>query len=201
MGYPITKIDEIAFNMSEALLQFTEAGSIPSGVIVMWSGAANTIPGGWAICDSANGTPDLRNRFIVGAGSTYAVGATGGEASHKLTVAELPSHTHTFSGNAHSHSASPSGMTASESGAHKHTGSVSAISLPIGAGIAEGSYYKKNSYNQSFTTSESGAHTHTITGSVSVGSTTATGTNASVGSGVAHNNLPPYYALCFIMKL
>lgn len=69
---------------------------VPSGVIVMWSGAS--IPAGWALCDGGvhNGvqTPDLRDMFIVGAGSSYSIGATGGEASHTLTVAEMPSHSH-----------------------------------------------------------------------------------------------------------
>lgn len=67
---------------------------VPKGAIIMWSGAIDQIPEGWALCDGNNGTPDLRNRFIVGAGSGYAVGATGGEASHVLTISEMPSHTH-----------------------------------------------------------------------------------------------------------
>lgn len=74
----------------------SKAGGVPSGVIVMWSGAANAIPTGWALCDGTNNTPDLRGRFIVGAGSTYAVGATGGSDSVTLTVAQMPSHTHSI---------------------------------------------------------------------------------------------------------
>ncbi len=70
-------------------------GGVPSGVIVMWSGAIGSIPSGWALCDGANGTPDLRDRFIVGAGSSYSIGNTGGEALHKLTIAEMPPHKHT----------------------------------------------------------------------------------------------------------
>jgi len=89
--------------------------SIPTGVIVMWSGT--TIPSGWALCDGTNSTPDLRNRFIVGANDasktgittqtgpgfnattgviddTYEPGDIGGETSHQLTVAELAAHTH-----------------------------------------------------------------------------------------------------------
>jgi hypothetical protein len=62
----------------------------PAGGIIMWSGSVASIPSGWALCNGSNGTPDLRNRFIVGAGSTYAVDATGGSAD-----AIVVSHTHT----------------------------------------------------------------------------------------------------------
>lgn len=123
----------------------SKAGSVPSGVIVMWSGAANAIPTGWALCNGQNNTPDLRNRFIVGAGSTYAVGATGGSDTVTLTVAQMPSHNH---------------------------------SSPLG--VARGSGNMSGSY-----------------GSFDVGENVATSYN---GSGQAHENRPPYYALCFIMK-
>jgi len=51
---------------------------VVTGGIILWSGAIGAIPAGYVLCNGANGTPDLRNRFIVGAGSTYAVGANGG---------------------------------------------------------------------------------------------------------------------------
>ncbi len=79
--------------------------AIPSGLIAMWSGAANAIPTGWVLCDGTNNTPDLRNRFIIGAGSTYAVDAKGGATSRTissgvgattLTTSQIPSHTHTY---------------------------------------------------------------------------------------------------------
>lgn len=66
--------------------------NIPKGLICMWSGS--TVPTGWYLCDGTNGTPDLRDRFVVGAGSEYSVGATGGEKEHTLTIEEMPSHTH-----------------------------------------------------------------------------------------------------------
>lgn len=56
-----------------------------TGIICLWSGAIVDIPNGWALCDGGNGTPDLRNKFIVGAGDTYAVAATGGSTSHDHT--------------------------------------------------------------------------------------------------------------------
>ena len=82
--------------------------AIPSGVIIMWSGTIASIPPSWQLCDGTNGTPDLRDRFIVGArqddagtAKTKVSGSltiVGGEAYHKLTIAEMPSHTHSVSG-------------------------------------------------------------------------------------------------------
>lgn len=69
---------------------------IPVGLICMWSGT--TVPSGWHLCDGTNGTPDLRNRFIVGSGDEYTVGDTGGEKAHTLTIDEMPKHTHSYSG-------------------------------------------------------------------------------------------------------
>ena len=57
-----------------------------SGVITAWSGAIVDIPSGFALCDGANGTPDLRNRFIIGAGDTYNPGDTGGANNHQHDV-------------------------------------------------------------------------------------------------------------------
>jgi hypothetical protein len=83
-------------------------GPVPAGGIIMWSGSLSAIPTGWALCDGSNGTPDLRERFIVGAGlsdnlsvvgtGAYANGATGGLNSVTLTIAQMPAHTHTFNG-------------------------------------------------------------------------------------------------------
>ena len=54
---------------------------VPSGFIGMWSGSASTIPTGWALCDGTNGTPNLTDRFVLGAGKAYQPGATGGAAT------------------------------------------------------------------------------------------------------------------------
>src|SRR5690625_7224204 len=71
----------------------------PVGAIIMWAGAINEIPAGWALCDGTNGTPDLRSRFVVGYNSSEAdynaVGKVGGAKDVTLTEAQMPSHGHT----------------------------------------------------------------------------------------------------------
>jgi microcystin-dependent protein len=69
---------------------------VPSGVITMWGGATANIPTGWALCDGTNGTPDLQDRFVVGAGDQYNVDDTGGSDTVQLTIDEIPSHNHNY---------------------------------------------------------------------------------------------------------
>jgi len=107
------------------------------GAIVLWSGAIVDIPEGWVLCDGNNGTPDLRNKFVVGAGNTYAVDATGGVLQHN----------HTFTADGHQHT------------------------LPFGFNLALGGNFSNT-------------------------------TDIVQVAGITDNraNLPPYYALAFIMK-
>ena len=81
-----------------ATTAYVATNAIPSGGIIIWSGSSASIPSGWYLCNGSNGTPDLRNRFVVGAGSTYAVGNTGGSAD-----AIVVSHTHSVTDPGHSH--------------------------------------------------------------------------------------------------
>jgi hypothetical protein len=161
--------------------------SVPAGGIIMWSGAIGSIPAGWFLCNGANGTPDLRNRFLVGAGSTYAVGASGGSAD-----AIVVTHTHTGSTsvetNNHTHS-----FTTDAAGLHNHT---YVRPFDTGGGWEQGSgrsYGTDGTDNAGShqhggtTTGVSANHMHTIT----LNSAGVSGTNA---------NLPPYYALAYIMK-
>ena len=134
----------------------TGLAGIPSGVIVMWNSTVASIPTGYVLCDGNNSTPDLRDRFIVGAkqddssvAKTNVSGAltqTGGAATHSLTEAELGTHNHHFQ-------------------IGTDTGTPYGMAFASGNGAAQGWIGVDNA-----------------------------------GSGTAHNNLPPYYALCFIMK-
>jgi len=121
------------------------SASVPIGGIMMWSGAITSIPSGWNLCNGTNSTPDLRDRFILGAGQSYAVGATGGEATHTLTIAEMPSHNH---------------------------GGVPLVVTDVDRGSGSSLFSIDNiSYTE------------------------------STGGNDAHNNMPPYYALAYIMRI
>ncbi len=74
----------------------TNGGFVPKGGIILWSGAANAIPAGWALCNGQNGTPNLENNFVIGAGNNYAVGATGGASSVTLSAGNIPDHRHQY---------------------------------------------------------------------------------------------------------
>jgi len=153
-----------------------------TGMIMMYTGS--TAPSGWAICNGQNGTPDLRNRFIVGAGNSYNVGVTGGFDSVSLSESQIPSHTHSFSGSgSHSHGINDPG--------HTHT-----MNFNQGNIISSGG---------AFGLKDSGTanriNTNTTGISVNPQSVTISGNTGGTGGGQAHENRPPYYALMFIMKL
>jgi hypothetical protein len=152
---------------STAFVATAVSAAIPSGGIIIWSGSAAAIPTGWVLCNGSNSTPDLRDRFVVGVGSTYSVGNTGGSAN-----AIAVSHTHTAS------------STVTDPG-HNHTSGTTAYAgtTVLQAGAQGGSAPNGSVQVISATTG--------ITVATTVNSAGSSGTNA---------NLPPYYALCYIMK-
>lgn len=162
--------------------------AVPPGTIVMWSGASTAIPEGWALCDGTNNTPDLRDKFIVGAGLSYSTADTGGLASITLSVDQMPSHQHTvdppatatdFQGQ-HSH------MPVNQSPAFLTIGAESGDTFPTAKGSDWG-------FRTASGTTEAGNHSHTVDIPPFL--------SAATGGNQPFDNRPPYYALCFIMKL
>ena len=189
---------------------------IPAGIISMWSGSIASIPTGWLLCDGTNGTPNLRDRFIVGAGSTYAVAATGGATSVTLGTTNLPSHTHSISASGttssanidHTHSGTTVGMN--QNVTHNHqapvyfSGGGSPTPTPYfqatnggltaGTNTVDGTAGVNIDHSHNFTSggmNSNTTHDHTVT---------VTGTSGATGSGTAFSILPTYYALAYIMK-
>ena len=198
-----------------ATTAFALANGIPSGAIILWSGAIGSIPSGWLLCNGTSGTPDLRDRFIVGAGSTYAVAATGGATTVTLGTTNLPSHTHSISASGTTstvdinHTHSFSAQTGGQSADHTHGpagGASSFMGVPNNG--QSGRTDAGQATNFGSTSGTSNDHSHSVsgnTGSMSANNThnhtvTVSGTSGATGSGTAFSILPPYYALAYIMK-
>jgi hypothetical protein len=156
-GTPLAPTASPGTNTTQiATTAFALANGIPSGAILLWSGSIGSIPSGYLICDGTSGTPDLRDRFIVGAGSTYAVAATGGSAD-----AVVVSHTHTINDPGHNHTY------------------IFDNGVPGSATPQSGFRGQQNN------------NTSTAFTGITINTAGVSGTNA---------NLPPYYALAYIMK-
>ena len=158
-------------NISGILTQIPSASpTLPSGVILIWSGSTGSIPSGYVICDGSNGTPDLRNSFVLGAGNSYTVGQTGGS-----TDAIVVSHTHT---------ATSTSTVTDPTHTHLSTGN----GAPNGGGAGSALTNGGNSPGYATAAASTGITVATATSNTSTG---VSGTNA---------NMPPYYALAYIMK-
>jgi len=154
-----------------ATTAFVIANAIPSGLISMWSGTIASIPSGWVLCNGSNSTPDLRNRFVIGAHSdttgvayTTITGSNTQTGGSKDAIVVSHTHTATVTDPGHTHSFSGSGYGLQNGGADVSAGSdkgaVSILSASTGITVA----------------------------------------NSTEGSSGTNQNLPPYYALAFIMK-
>ena len=175
LGTPTAPTATAGTNTTQiATCSFVLVNGFPSGGIVMWSGSIASIPSGWYLCNGSNGTPDLRNKFIIGADAdefslaktsiTGSATQTGG-SKDSIVVA----HTHTATD-------------------HSHTGVARVSQLDPKRYLLTG--YSGVGANEGMGTADTTSQT-TDTAAVTIASTGTSGTNA---------NLPPYYALAFIMK-
>lgn len=199
--------------------------SIPTGTIFLWSGSTGSIPSGWVICNGSNGTPDLRNEFVIGAGDTYSVDGSGGAANVTLATTNIASHSHSWSANTgaggdHSHNFN---ANTGNSGNHTHSGSTSNVGnhTHSGGGVGAGIYMAFNtstfkgyaaanansggagSHSHNIGTNGGGDHSHNFnanTGNSGNHTHSVSGNTGNAGSGTAFSILPTYYALAYIQK-
>lgn len=175
---PTTMLDVAGnVNSTGGKIQENNNSLIPRGVIVMWTGTV--APAGWTLCNGTNGAPDLRDKFILGAGGTLP--QSGGSESHThalagkvqataLTIDQLPTHTHTAGTleapgaiNWHHKGKSNGGFDGEIDRVSART-EITGATAPVGSNLG---------------------HDHSLSGGVATVS----------------DNLPPYYALAYIMKL
>ena len=175
----VSATGDLTYNSSNGQFSVSVPSAFVSGMIILWSGSTGSIPTGFVLCDGNNSTPNLTDRFVVGAGSAYGVGASGGSSSVTLSTANLPSHNHSFSA-----------TTGNVNLSHNH--SYQSANWP-GSGPEQnqsGGPEDRTTFNANKTTGSAlGNHSHSVSG-----------TTGSTGSGSGHENRPPYYALCYIMK-
>jgi len=155
----------------------TGVESFVSGMILLWSGSTSNIPSGFVLCNGSNSTPDLRDRFVVGAGNSYAVGATGGATTATDTVNISGSDTVNVS-------VSGSGTTSDEFGNFSTTNVYAYYGKAIQYRNLHNNYGSVETHDHPFSFSGSGSDTVSISGSDTVSIDTRS----------------PYYALCYIMK-
>lgn len=185
-------------------------GVAPTGVIHLWGGSVASVPVGYGLCDGSTyarsdgsgsiTTPDLRNRFVMGSGGTYAPFTTGGSIQHShnigvtdtaLTVSQLPNFTIAVSETPHSHSVNDPG--------HNHINNCGPTAVNNGAGGNPSVLYSANSRNTSSTTGISINAVYTGITAAPVGLLGQV--HSHTGSSDLQYNVPPYMALAYIMKL
>lgn len=197
-------IGEIASQLTTDILAATQ---LPRGIITMWSGATNAVPSGWALCDGNNGTPNLKDRFIVGAGQSYAVGNVGGSitqtpsvwtnaagaginvAGTAITQDQMPWHTHSGS------VGSDASVTTQRSVKGMYDGEWLSAEHFYATDVFPATARKPlKEFSASLSINGTGGnqpHYHGVTDSG----------HAHTAAASAIDVRPPYYALAFIMKL
>lgn len=183
----LSSTGKITINGNLDLLDDCYLNSLPKGAIVAWN--SDKIPKGWALCEMRE--LDLRGRFIYGEKDGLKMGQKGGEKNHKLSINEIPSHTHSYTVNSkggHSHSSSyyiPNKGVSIKTG--KHRMGCGTCRWGTEPGLDAGSNNSvKNIKNTAL--KWHGAHKHTIS-------------LDNAGGNKSHNNMPPYYVINWIVKI
>jgi microcystin-dependent protein len=152
--------------------------NVPIGGIIMWAGSASAVPVNWALCDGTQGTPDLRSRFIVGASTDTSVGQLGSSGMTSFPVGTI--------GGEEAHA-----LSTPEIPNHAHK-TIGELGLETGKGcLSRGSTLY----------SGGGGDMMGVTGTDCFMTSAIGGDSTNANATVPHNNMPPFFALAFIMKM
>jgi microcystin-dependent protein len=190
-------------NVAPATTATPSSSPFQTGMVMLWSGSIGTIPTGWVICDGTNSTPDLRDRFVIGAGGSYSPGNTGGASNVSLGIGNLPAHNHGVNDPTHNHGVNdPTHNHDVNDPSHVH--GLSALNGVIQAPGSGSALSGGNTVHQQSPAATDSAFTGISINAAYTGITNQpayTGISTqSTGSGSSFNVLNPYYALAYIMK-
>ena len=178
------EIGKLSSSVSNAL--------VPVGGIIMWSGSIAEAEAltNWRICDGANGTPNLRDKFVMGVGSsvntsTATQGETGGANSYTLALNQMPQHKHDVSDSGHSHTITDPG--------HAHTWSRQDAQI--------NAFYRPWPANNNDCVETTVNTSNETTGITGTNNGNANISESLKGGNTAIDNRPDYFALCYIMRV
>ena len=178
------EIGKLSSSVSNAL--------VPVGGIIMWSGSIAEAEAltNWRICDGANGTPNLRDKFVMGVGSsvntsTATQGETGGANSYTLALNQMPQHKHDVSDSGHSHTITDPG--------HAHTWSRQDAQI--------NAFYRPWPANNNDCVETVVSTSNETTGITGTNNGNANISESLKGGNTAIDNRPDYFALCYIMRV
>ena len=177
----INKLDGLTATTAQ-MNTLAGGAAVPTGGIIMWSGSVASIPSGWVLCNGSNSTPDLRNRFVVGAGLSYGVNATGGSTTDSITTNSAGGHNH--GGNTGSTAVTIPRDGWGNSGSNFGT----SVSGRLIAGTGQTEIGETLESIKHVSGDRSFSHTHSIS------------TQGNHNHTATVDTVPPYYALAYIMK-
>ncbi len=198
-------------NTQAGKLQEGGAALVPQGAIMLWSGDASAVPAGWALCNGQTvggvKTPDLRDRFIVGAGGAYLPGQTGGANTASATSSSTGAHGHAAStdakgGHSHGGAVGMHTLTTAEIPPHSHQQFVGQTYGGSGTGWDVRATSTRNP--TTIWTGDAGGgqpHNHAITAEANHTHTVSVSVEGNHAHTVTLDTRSPYLALAFIIKL